>query len=202
MTLTGALPLILFGVTMTGTPGPNNVMLTACGAMHGYRRSLPAIMGILAGGILLFTLLALGLGSLFERYAALQTGLRIVGAVYLLYLAWKIGTAPPPAIDAARRDQAAPWSFWEALVFQFANPKVWVMGITLMASFLPSDGWLLFNAIGLALVMEAIAFPCISFWAGFGTLMARWMRTDRHWRIFNAVMGLLTASCVGFILLG
>lgn len=200
MTLSTLFPVILFAVTMTGTPGPNNVMLTANGALHGYRRTLPAILGILAGGMTLFTLLALGLGGLFERYPLLQSTLRVVAAAYLLYLAWKIATAPPPAIGAARRNQAAPWSFWQATVFQFANPKVWAMGITLMASFLPSDGWLIVNAVVLALIMEAIAFPCISFWAGFGSVIARWLHSDRDWRIFNAIMGLLTASCVGFIL--
>lgn len=200
MTFTTVFPLMLFAVTMAGTPGPNNVMLTASGALHGYRRTFPAILGILAGGMALFMLLALGLGELFQRYPILQTALRAVGSLYLLYLAWKIATAPPPAIAAARREQAAPWSFWQAAAFQFANPKVWVIGVTLMASFLPHDGWLVANAIGLALIMEAIAFPCISFWAGFGTVIARWLRTNRDWRIFNTIMGLLTASCVGFIL--
>ncbi|MDA3922838.1 MAG: LysE family translocator [Salinisphaera sp.] len=201
MSFAAAFPLILFAVTMTGTPGPNNVMLTAHGALHGYRRTLPAILGILVGGVTLFTLLALGLGGLFQRYPLLQTILSLASVVYLLYLAWKIGTAPPPEIDAVHRKQVPPWSFWQAAVFQFANPKVWVMGITLMSSFLPSTGWLILNAIGLALVMEAIAFPCISFWAGFGTVIARWLRSERDWRIFNAVMGLATAACAGFILL-
>lgn len=200
MTLSTLFPLMLFAVTMTGTPGPNNVMLTANGALHGYRRTLPAILGILAGGMTLFTLLALGLGGLFQHYPSLQAVLRVVAAVYLLYLGWKIATAPPPALGTAGENKAAPWSFWQAAAFQFANPKVWAMGITLMASFLPRDGWLIVNAIGLALIMEAIAFPCISFWAGFGTVMARWLHTDRDWRLFNAVMGLLTAACVGFIL--
>lgn len=200
MTLSTLFPVILFAVTMTGTPGPNNVMLTANGALHGYRRTLPAILGILVGGLILLTLLALGLGSLFQRYPLLQSVLRVAAAVYLLYLAWKIATAPPPAIGATHENQPAPWSFWQAAAFQFANPKVWAMGITLMASFLPSDGWLIVNALVLALIMEAIAFPCISFWAGFGTVIARWLHTDRDWRLFNAVMGLLTAACVGFII--
>lgn len=200
MTLSTLFPLLLFCLISAGTPGPNNVMLTANGALHGYRRTLPAILGILVGGLAMFTLLALGLATLFERYPLLQSVLRIVGAAYLLYLAWKIANAPPPSFDAARREQVRPWSFWQAAAFQFANPKVWVMGITLMASFLPHDGALVLNALALACIMEAVAFPCISFWAGFGTVIARWLNTDRDWRIFNAVMGLLTAACVGFII--
>ena len=149
---------------------------------------------------MLLTLRVLGVGGLFQRYPTLQTSLRIASVVYLLYLAWKIGTAPPPAIGAARRKQATPWSFRAAAVFQFANPKVWVMGVALTASFLPQDGWLLVNALGLALAVEAIAFPCVSCWAGFGTVIARWLHTERDWRVFNSVMGLLTAACAGFIL--
>lgn len=200
MTLSTLLPLIVFAVTMTGTPGPNNVMLTANGALHGYRRTLPAILGILTGCITLFTLVALGLGGLFQRYPLLQSVLRIAAAAYLLYLAWKIATAPPPAIGAARENQSAPWSFWQAAAFQFANPKVWMTAIALMASFLPRDGWLIVHAVTLAAIVQAIAFPCISFWAGFGSVIARWLHSDRDWRIFNAIMGLATASCVGFIL--
>ncbi|YCA15106.1 LysE family translocator [Kushneria sp. AK178] len=187
----------LFAITMTGTPGPNNVMLTASGAMYGFRRTLPHILGILLGGLTLFTLLALGLGTLFQRYPLIQQTLQIVGVLYLLYLAWRIASAPPPEFDTT--GDARPLTLWQAATFQFVNPKVWVMGLTLMASFLPAEGPLWLNAFGLALLMETVALPCISLWAGFGMVIARFLTTPRAWRLFNVTMGLMTAACVVFI---
>ena len=124
-------PVALYMISMTITPGPNNVMLTASGANYGFLRTLPHIFGILGGCFMLFASIALGLGLIFERYPMVQVVLRLVGSAYLLYLAWKIATAPPP--DLRMRGEGRPLSFWQAAAFQFANPKAWVMGLALMA---------------------------------------------------------------------
>lgn len=197
-TVTSLGPAVLYMISMTLTPGPNNVMLTASGANYGFLRTLPHMLGILGGCFLLFAGIALGLGVLFERYPLVQTLLRVVGSAYLLYLAWRIATAPPPALQ--QRGEGQPLRFWQAATFQFANPKAWVMGLTLMASFLPQQGDILINAVLLAGVAELVGFPCIALWAGFGMAIGRWLDTPRAWRIFNGIMGALTAACVVFIL--
>lgn len=184
----------LFSVAMSGTPGPNNVMLTASGARYGYARTLPHIVGILGGCVALFVAIALGLGAVFERYPSVQWALRLAGSAYLLYLAWRIATAAPPNLDT--NGDARPLNVWQAAAFQFANPKAWIMGLTLTASFLPDTGPLLFNALALAILMEIVAFPCVSFWALFGRTLGTRLRSARAWRIFNGVMGALTAACV------
>ncbi|QFT85454.1 Cysteine/O-acetylserine efflux protein [Halomonas sp. THAF12] len=196
-TLAALGPAALFMISMTITPGPNNMMLTASGANYGYRRTLPHLLGIMGGCFVLFTAVALGLGLVFERFPMVQTTLRVVGSLYLLYLAWGIATAPPPSFDEG---EGRPLSFWQAAAFQFANPKAWVMGLTLMASFLPEEGNTVINALLLAGVSELIAFPCISLWAGFGMAIGRWLKGPRAWRAFNGTMGALTAGCVVFIL--
>ncbi|MBB3232767.1 LysE family translocator [Halomonas stenophila] len=190
-------PASLFMISMTLTPGPNNVMLTASGANYGFRRTLPHLLGIMGGCFLLFGAIALGLGMVFERFPIVQILLRIVGSLYLLYLAWGIATAPPPEFGNA---EGRPLSFWQAAAFQFANPKAWVMGLTLMASFLPEEGNTFVNALVLAGVAELVALPCISLWAGFGMAIGRWLKGPRSWRVFNGTMGALTAACVIFIL--
>ncbi|MBS8271317.1 LysE family translocator [Halomonas litopenaei] len=191
------LPAALFMVSMTITPGPNNVMLTASGANYGFLRTLPHLFGILGGCFALFASIALGLGVVFERYPVVQGGLKLVGSLYLLYLAWKIATAPPPDL---RVGDARPLSFVQAAAFQFANPKAWVMGIALMAGFLPDGGNPWVNALLLAGVAELVGLPCIALWAGFGTAIGRLLKSDRSWRVFNGVMGALTAACVVMIL--
>ncbi len=191
-------PAALYMISMTITPGPNNAMLTASGANYGYWRTLPHILGIMVGCFVLFSAIALGLGLLFERYPLVQTLLKVAGSAYLLYLAWKIATAPPP--DLRVRGEGRPLTCWQAAAFQFANPKAWVMGLALMAGFLPEGGSTWMNALLLAGFAELIALPCISLWAGFGMAIGRLLRTPRSWRVFNTTMGTMTAACVFFIL--
>lgn len=185
-------------LSMTITPGPNNVMLTSSGANYGFIRTMPHIFGILGGCFILFTAIALGLGLLFETYPLVQSVLKVIGSSYLLYLAWRIATAPPPNL---RGDgEAKPLTFWQAAAFQFANPKAWVMGLTLIAGFLPETGNTLVNALLLSAFAELVALPCVSLWAGFGQAIGQMIKTPKAWRYFNGLMGALTAGCVVFIL--
>ncbi|WP_168012141.1 LysE family translocator [Halomonas salinarum] len=192
-------PMIVFAFSMTATPGPNNMMLTASGANYGFLRTLPHMLGISMGVMVLMGAVALGLGALFEQWPPLQQGLKVAGSVYLLWLAYKIATAPPPDQRGPGED-ARPMTFWQAAAFQFANPKAWVMAISGIASFTLSGDAFLASAVAIILVMGLISLPSISLWAGFGVAVGRLMKTRRHWRVFNAVMGLLTAACVLMIL--
>lgn len=191
-------PAALYMMSMTLTPGPNNIMLTASGANFGFKRTLPHMAGIIGGCFLLFSGIALGLGVLFERFPAIQTTLRWLGSAYLLYLAWKIASAPPPNLKTTAH--SAPLTFGQAAVFQFANPKAWVMGLALMAGFIPENGSPIVNALILAGFAELVAMPCLALWAGFGMAIGHWIKSDGAWRAFNVIMGLLTAACVILIL--
>ena len=191
-------PAALYMMSMTLTPGPNNLMLTASGANFGFRRTLPHLLGIVGGCFMLFAGIAMGLGVLFERYPSLQLALRWIGSAYLLYLAWKIATAPPPDLDTGVTRR--PLTFWQAALFQFANPKAWVMGLALIAGFLPSNGNAWLNALLLVGFAELVALPCCALWAAFGSVIGQKIRTDRAWRRFNITMGVLTAACVWMIL--
>ncbi|WP_136253445.1 LysE family translocator [Onishia niordana] len=192
-------PMMLFSISMSATPGPNNMMLTASGANYGFLRTLPHMLGISIGVMVLMAAVALGLGALFEQWPPLQQGLKVAGSVYLLWLAYKIATSPPPDQRGPAED-ARPLTFWQAAAFQFANPKAWVMAISGIASFTLSGDAFLASAVAVILVMGMTNLPSIALWAGFGVAVGRLMKTRRHWRVFNAVMGLLTAACVLMIL--
>ena len=83
------------------TPGPNNLMLMASGANFGVRRSLPDLLGVSGGFTIMVALVGLGLARLFEALPAAHTALRAVSVIYLLWLAWKIAHAAPPAEGGA-----------------------------------------------------------------------------------------------------
>src|ERR1700730_2043234 len=117
------LPFVTYTFVMSITPGPNNVMLTASGANFGFRRTVPHILGIGLGFVVQLLAVCAGLSALFARWPALQSALGWVGAAYLLYLGWQmLGRG-----DAEARDNRRPVTFLEAAMFQFLNPKAWVM---------------------------------------------------------------------------
>lgn len=85
--------LALFAFVSSITPGPNNTMLMASGANFGFRASIPHMIGVSGGFLLLVVAVGLGLGGLFAAYPELHDVLAIAGGLYLLWLAWKIATS-------------------------------------------------------------------------------------------------------------
>lgn len=182
--LTELLPLMTYCLVMSGTPGPNNVMLTASGANFGYRGAMPHILGINLGVALQTAVMCLGLGGLFAAYPAAHAVLSVAGALYLLFLAWKLGAA---SVGEAGR-LPRPVSFAQGLMFQAINPKSWVKAITLAAVFMPAGmdpAWAALLVAGVGLV---IGFPCSSMWALFGVAIRQLLTDPRKHRVFNVLM--------------
>jgi len=127
MTFDALIALIGFAVATSITPGPNNLMLMASGANFGYRRSIPHMLGISLGHMLMIVLVGLGLIGLFELFPVLDTVMKVLSVTYLLFLAWKTANAAPPAEGAAA---GTPLTFLQAAAFQWVNPKAWFMALT------------------------------------------------------------------------
>ncbi len=190
--------LITFAFATCITPGPNNIMLTASGANFGFLRTIPHIFGIVCGLIVLMGTVALGLNIVFSCFPKLQIILKGLGAVYLLYLAWRIATSKKDTDD---NKPEKPITFLEAFIFQFLNPKALMMAVTAMSTFTLSDGKnYLFSTLIVLLVFLVISIPSISIWAGFGTAIRYRLKTDRSIKVFNYSLGGLTA-CSVFILI-
>lgn len=183
------LPLAIFAFVSSITPGPNNIMLTSSGIMFGFTRSIPHMLGITFGFGVLLALCAAGVGSLVMAVPSIHIILKTLGSAYLLYLAWQLrrmGFSQDTDVNAR------PMSFIAAALFQFANPKAWVMAITGASAFLP-----LVQPVGVAIALFCLVFctvnlPCISVWAGTGAALRRFL-TERRWqRLFCFVMVVLT----------
>lgn len=184
------LPLATYSFVMSITPGPNNVMLTASGATFGFRRTLPTLLGVSAGYALLLVGVAAGLGALFARWPTLQTILRWAGAAYLVYLGWRLLGAADVRAAAEQR----PVSFIEAAVFQFLNPKAWVMTLTAVSLFLPPELDFLGACAYLVGMMVVVNVPCITVWALFGTALRGFLAQPARRATFNVCMALALAG--------
>jgi threonine/homoserine/homoserine lactone efflux protein len=181
---TDLLPLMTYCFVMSSTPGPNNVMLATSGALFGYRRALPQIFGTNSGVAVQTFVTCLGLGSLFVAFPVLHQILRITGALYLVFLAWKLSAS---SLGDAR--ESKPLSFAQAALFQAVNPKSWVKSITLASVFMPVGLSAPAGALLVALVGLLIGFPSASMWALFGVAIRRLLADPLKRRIFNLSMG-------------
>ncbi|MCF5165884.1 LysE family translocator [Pseudomonas congelans] len=186
------LAFTLFAFVTSITPGPNNMMLLASGVNFGFSRTLPHILGISVGFFVLVLAVGFGLGSVFKAWPVLYTILRYVGAAYLLYLAWKIATSGPASDNVD--SQGKPLSFMSAALFQWVNPKAWIMAIGAISTYTPMQGYF-YNVVVISAVFALINLPSVGVWAGFGSLLRNVLRDPLGLRIFNGVMAaLLVAS--------
>ena len=181
------LPLAMFAFVSSVTPGPNNVMLTASGAAFGYRRSVPHMLGICLGVVVMVLLIGAGLGKLFEAQPQIYTLLKYAGAAYLIWLAWKIAGAS--GVDRGQSGHQ-PFSFWQAAAFQWVNPKAWVMAIGAITTYTPSQGYIA-NVFIIALVFAIINLPSVCVWAGCGSALRSVLTRPRWLLAFNLTMAML-----------
>ncbi len=183
------LALTGFAMAASWTPGPNNMMLAASGATFGWRATVPHAMGVALGFPLMIFLIALGLGEIFQRSAALRAGLAWGGFAVILYLGWRIAMAGAAKTGA----RARPLNFFEAAAIQWINPKGWVMAVAAAATY-ASGGAPLREAGVLAAVFLAVSLPGAQGWTLFGVGIGRMLGTGVRLRAFNVIMGLLLAS--------
>lgn len=182
--------LIGFVAVMTGTPGPNNLMLVTSGANAGFRRSLPHIFGIAIGCQVMLLCVALGLGPLLTRFPQAVLALRVGGALYLLYLAWQL--VRTRQLDTSTQT-AKPLTFIQAALFQWVNPKAWMMILTGIATFTRPGDFTVSVAI-VAGTFLIVGLPLISSWNLFGAVLKNWLQQGQRLRTFNRAMAVLLVA--------
>ena len=195
------LAFCVFAFVASVTPGPNNLMLLASGMNYGFRASIPHILGVSCGFFALVVSVGLGLGEVFTRYPQSHVVMKWAGAIYLLYLAWRIASSGTPSPDDSTVTRGRPVGFVGAVMFQWVNPKAWVMAAGAFATYIPaapSEALV----VAIAALFATINIPCISGWAVFGTRLRRWLGQPRYARAFNVGMAvLLVASLVPMLMM-
>lgn len=182
-----------FALAMAATPGPNNAMVAASGARFGISRTLPHLLGITLGFPVMLLAVAIGAGQILAALPWLHTTLRWVGTAYILWLAWTIARPHPPAAPETRR---RPLGLLPAALFQWVNPKAWIIAVSAVVTY-AGEGAPLTQALAMAAVFGAVTFPAVLFWTIVGAGAARILRTERALRRFDLVMAvLLVASLV------
>ena len=181
-------PIVLFAASTAITPGPNNAMIMASGLNHGVRGSLPHFLGINIGFTMMVVFIGFGMGAVLEGIPILHRFIRIFGVLYLLYLAWLIATTATSDLD---HEPSKPLSFWQAALFQWVNPKAWVMVTGAMSAYTSPA----FNIYGQVLMIASIFFvvgtPCSAVWMLGGVSLKQVLRAPKRQKAFNVIMALL-----------
>jgi threonine/homoserine/homoserine lactone efflux protein len=191
-------PLILFVVATAGTPGPNNTMIFSSGATFGVRRSVRHVAGINVGFPIMVVIVGLGLGPVARGTPLVLDLLKPVAIAYLGYLAFRIATGPTTYDQASLRK---PLSFTRAALFQWVNPKAWILAVGVTAAFAgrgaSAYGW---HVLSIALTFAVFSTPCTMCWLVAGAILGRILTTPSHVRILNVgLAALLVSSLVPII---
>jgi len=184
----------MFALVTSITPGPNNFMLLASGVNFGFRPSVPHMLGISSGFLVMVLAVGLGLAEVFSHFPWIYDVLKWVGAIYMLYLAWCIATSG--SLDEKNSDDrpAKPMSFLGAAAFQWVNPKAWIMAVGAFSTYVPASSGLVAVA-GVAVLFAVINLPSVGVWALFGSGLRHVLQVRRNLLVFNYSMaGLLVAS--------
>ncbi len=188
---------LLFAVVAAVTPGPSNIMLTAAGAHVGVLKGFPCLLGVTTGMGLMMFLIPLGLGSLVLKHPLLLKALNWGGAAVLLWLSWKIATSSSRIESIPGTN---PVGYVGAAVFQWVNPKSWLVSASAAGTFLsPEAGSPILQAACLGGLFLLAALPSCFLWLAFGAGVQHVLHTRRRLRVFNIVMGALLALSIGLI---
>ena len=165
------------------------------GLNHGVKASLPHLFGIAVGVPLMFLAIGFGLSYLFEQAGWFHSVIQVAGVVYLLYLAWLIANSAPTNLDGS--DQVKkPFTFLQAALFQWINPKAWMMGTGAIAAFSDAGSGMVSQVVFMAFVFSLMAFPSAGSWLVFGSWLKRLFKNVKHLILFNRVMALVLVASV------
>ena len=191
------IPLIFFSIAAAFTPGPNNIIGSYSGFNFGIKRSIPLILGVTFGYTILIILAAGGLNIVFNAYPILKTIIKIVGSIFLIYLAYKISFQN----QVQQKTIKNPVKFYDTFIFQFVNPKGVFAAITSISLFVELGDNYLLHSIIVVTVSFFCAVTSITSWCLLGKFLRRFAENKKFIQRFNYTMSISLIVCVILIYL-
>ena len=185
----------LFAVATSVTPGPNNIMVASSAASNGVRATVPQMLGISLGFGAMVAIVGLGLAGPLADHPGLHAALRWVGAAWIVWIAWHIARAGSAALPDSQ-GRVAPMGFMGAVLFQWINPKAWIMAVATTATYASPEHGLTEQVLVFAALFAVLCVPCTLLWSLLGAGAGRILRSPMQFRAFNAVMAALLVLSV------
>ena len=174
------LNLVIFGFVTAFTPGPNNITASYSGFNFGFRKTLPLILAVIFGWTSLLILMDTGLILIFRQYPFLQDIIRVLGSIFLVYLAYLISFSKS-SIDALTKN---PITFTKAFVLQFINPKSIVVSMTSVSIFIDAGDNYLRDSIIVISFAIFFSFTSIMSWSLLGKFLRRFANNVKFYFAF------------------
>ena len=178
-----------YAVVTAVTPGPNNIMSMSNAGRVGFRKSFPFNLGIWVGFSVVMLICTFFCNMLSEIIPKLKTPMLIIGALYMLRLAWKTLQD-----SSAIEETHAKSTFLSGAFLQFVNPKIYIYCIVSMEAYiLPyyQGDWV--ALILFSLLLALIGFVFTLCWAMFGSVFK--LLFSRYAKITNLIMAGLLVYC-------
>jgi len=191
------IPLIFFSIAAAFTPGPNNIIGSYSGFNFGIKKSIPLILGVTFGYTILITLAAGGLNIIFNAYPILKTIIKVLGSIFLIYLAYKISFRNKVQEKVIKN----PVKFFDTFIFQFINPKGVFAAITSISLFVELGESYLFHSMVVIVVSFFCAIISITSWCLLGKFLRRFAENKKFIQRFNYTMSFSLIVCVILIFL-
>lgn len=180
---------------MSISPGPVNVLIISSGINHGFKATFSFISGATIGFTLLLIIIAFGLVQNIQKLDSFMIYLKIIGALFMLYMAFKVATSSQ-AIELEQKE-AKTLRFHEGFLLQWLNPKAWIACISAVSIFSSTETIL----TTLIITYFVVCYMCLSFWGVLGEKATRFLNSSIRLRLFNVLMGtFLVFSALSIVL--
>lgn len=184
-------PLAVFVLVTTFTPGPGNITSAAMGMMYGYKSTLRFLSGMVVGYLVIMLLCAFLSSTLLKIIPTIEAVLRVAGAGYILWLA--VGTAR--ATYDFSSNNKSPLRFKHGFLLQALNPKAIVFGLTIYTTFLAGFSGRPYILALSTVVLAFVTFCSVSLWALSGVQIQGFIHHEHTRRLVNLVMVALLVYC-------
>jgi threonine/homoserine/homoserine lactone efflux protein len=190
MGLTGLPGAIVLLLAATVTPGPNNLLMLRIGLEHGLRAVLAPATGVVLGGVAMLLLSCAGLARAFAAHPWLRAATAICGAGCVMWLGVRLicgsGTAARAPVRSAT---GSAHDLLRMFLFQFLNPKSWLLVLTITAAASAAS----VSLATLVALFIVIPYGCLALWAGGGSLAAGLLHDTRARARFERATGAMLA---------
>ena len=186
------LPLVLFGIATAFTPGPNNIMSSYSGFNFGFKKTIPLMLGVTFGWTTMLTLMSSGLIIIFQKYIFLQNAIKILGTIFLIYLAYKIAFSSVNSSENIKK----PVTFFDTFLFQFINPKGVMVAMIAVSTFIDAQNNYLRDSLIVIITGFFMALFSISSWCLLGKYLRNFATNENFIKKFNYTMSFLLIVCV------
>ena len=186
------LPLILFGIATAFTPGPNNILSSYSGFNFGFKKTVPLMLGVILGWTTMLTVMASGLIIIFQKYIFLQSIIKILGTIFLIYLAYKIAFSSTSDSENIKK----PVLFFDTFLFQFINPKGVMVAMIAVSTFIDVQNNYFRDATIVIITYFFMAVFSVSSWCLLGKYLRKFATSKNFIKKFNYIMSFLLIVCV------